>query len=273
MRRRFVAPLRGSVADAVFAHPIYAGYRRFDHWMRSGDWPTPQQLTPPLQAHAATAAMRFVVQDRTLLADGLHYEQRIAEQGVVATRERSWHDLFNAMVWCTYPGIKQALNARQMADIARMGPHQRSRAQSALTHFDEAGVIVQVRDPALLDLWDRHNWHGLFHARRDAWHAGGIAVAAVIGHALLEHALCPDLFVVGKCLVVQGDAASDRCVPAVAAAIAQGRVLVDPLELRPLPLPGIPDWDARNADTAFLASECFRPLRPGRRYPAAMPIG
>ena len=86
---------------------------------------------------------RFVAQTPALLADGLHYEQRIAERGAIATRERNWHDLLNALVWMRYPAIKQALNRRQMTEIARMGPKQRSRAQYAMTHFDEAGVIVR----------------------------------------------------------------------------------------------------------------------------------
>ena len=42
---------------------------------------------------------RFEAQTPTLLADGLHYEQRIAERRVIATREGNWHDLFNAMIW------------------------------------------------------------------------------------------------------------------------------------------------------------------------------
>ena len=42
-------------------------------------------------------------------------------------------------------------------------------------------------------------------------------------------------------------AVRERC----AAAIAAGTLLNDPLDLRPLPLSGIPGWHADNADEAF----------------------
>ena len=58
---------------------------------------------------------------------------------------------------------------RQVAEIDRVGSKQRSRAQCALTHFDEGGVIVLLRDPALLPLWNAHDWHGLFWRERMAW--------------------------------------------------------------------------------------------------------
>lgn len=267
-KRRFTAPPREAVPADNFRHPLYAGYAAFSPWMTERDWPDAAELTRCLQQTPATHAHRFVEQTRALLDDGLHYEQRIATQRIIATRPHNWHDLFNAMVWCTHPAIKLALNARQIADIARMGTQQRSRAQYALTHFDEAGVIVRVADAALLAAWDRHDWLSLFHHHGDAWQSGRIGIVAVIGHALLEHGLRPELFAIGKCLVVQGDAAAEPCVQAVADAIADGDVLNDPLELRPLPLAGIPGWYPGNADAAFLDAECFRPLRAGRGYPA-----
>src|SRR5215471_14644505 len=60
-------------------------------------------------------AIRFVAQTDALLADGLHYEERIARDGKVATREGSTHDLFNALIWLSHPALKRAMNARQAA--------------------------------------------------------------------------------------------------------------------------------------------------------------
>jgi hypothetical protein len=58
----------------------------------------------------------------------------------------------------------------------------------------------------------------------------------------------------------------------VAQAIGACRVLRDPLELRPLPLSGIPGWHPGNVDEAFhQAAPCYRPLRQGRTYPAPLP--
>ena len=140
-------------------------------------------------------------------------------QGRIATRERNWHDLFNAMVWARHPAIKHALNRQQCRHIAWMGPNIRNRAQQALTQFDETGVIVRVRNAALLELWDRHDWRALFEPQH--WHGGDIAIAAVIGHALMEQMLVPGRLLVGKCVVVAGDDAA-TCVAQVAGAIAAG---------------------------------------------------
>lgn len=264
-KRRFLAPSRDEVDPRVFDHPMFAGFDAYRDWFASSDWPAVEGLN----AAMPLADRRFVVQDQRLLDDGQHYELRIAD-GRIATRPENWHDLFNAAVWCRHPAIKRALNARQRAHIATMGPSQRNRAQYALTQFDEAGAIVRVRDPALLALWDRHDWSTLFFDRADAWRRGDIAVVAVIGHALLEMALVPELFPVAKCLVVRGDADDADCVARVADAIAAGRVLDDPQELRPLPLSGIPGWRAGQDADFYASAGCFQPVRAGRSYPSPL---
>ncbi len=265
-KRRFIAPSRSGLDAAVFAHPVFDGLSICHDWLTSPAWPTLAQLNDAMPF----ADKRFVQQDQTLIDDGLHYEVRIAERHAIATRAENWHDLFNAMIWCRYPAIKQALNARQIAHIATMGIAQRNRAQYALTQFDEAGVIVRVRDPALLALWDRHDWSALFHQHASAWQSGDLHIAAVIGHALLEHALVPELLLVGKGLVVQGDVDDETCIATVAGAIAEGRVLNDPQELRPLPLAGIPGWYPGQDAAFFAGTECFQPVRAGRAYPSPL---
>ncbi len=250
---------------ACFAQPIYAGLREFQDLMGAPDWPT----IAALDARLALPTKHLAEQDEALLADGLHYETRIAGRGRIATRADNWHDLFNALIWARYPAIKRALNQQQCRHIAAMAPGQRNRAQAALTQFDETGVIVRVRDPALLGAWDRHDWPALFVDGAGHWRNGDIAVAAVIGHALLEQALLPDRLLVGKCVVVPSDDDASA-VAAVAQAIADGERLGDPLELRPLPLAGIPGWHARQAAAFYAQADYFRPLRPGRVYPTAL---
>ena len=266
---RYHAPSREAVDAAVFERPPLAAWREHATWLQGAAWPSIEELNA---RRAPGAAHRFVAQTPALLADGLHYEQRIAERGDIATREGNWHDLLNAMVWLRYPAIKQALNRRQVAEVARMGQRQRSRPQCAMTHFDEAGVIVAVREPALLALWDAHDWHGLFWHRRQAWLDGSIALQ-LFGHALLEHALSPDRLLVGKALVFQSAPGADAAdLGALCAqAIEQGRLLNDPLELRPLPLSGIPGWHAGNDDEAFhRTAACYQPKRAGRVYPVPL---
>ncbi|MBE1162902.1 DUF3025 domain-containing protein [Dyella acidiphila] len=261
---RYLAPARAAVDPAVFDYAPLRDWDSHGDWLRGAGWPSIEQLN----AHwPAEAGERFVAQTRALLEDGLHYEQRIAQHGVIATREQNWHDLFNAMIWLRHPALKRALNRQQVAEIIRFGPRERSRPQCAQTHFDEAGVLVMVRDPGLMALWDAHDWHGLFWRQRSAWRDGCIELE-LFGHALLEHALTPGKLLVGKALAVDA-ADSSRALAQCAEAIAAGRLLRDPQELRPLPLSGIPGWHAENESEAFhLNAACYQPLRAGRRYPA-----
>ncbi|WP_266168990.1 DUF3025 domain-containing protein [Dyella subtropica] len=267
---RYVAPARSSVDTRVFAQSPLTDWSEYADLLECDVWPSIETLNARAQDGVRE---RFMAQTPALLSDGLHYEQRIAECGQIATREANWHDLFNALVWLRYPSIKRALNAQQVAEIAHMGTQERSRPQYALTHFDEAGVIVQLSEPSLLALWDAHDWHGLFWRRRQDWLDGAIRVH-VFGHALLEHALTPGKLLVGKALVFLASPNEGRhsLVEHCAAAIAAGQLLRDPLELRPLPLSGIPGWHADNDQEAFHQdAACYQPLRAGRSYPAPVP--
>lgn len=264
---RYVAPTRGSVDPLVFDRLPLAAWRDDAALLRGAAWPSIAALN---DRWPDDAPQRFVAQTAPLLADGLHYEQRIADRGHIATREANWHDLFNALVWLRYPALKRALNQRQVSEVARVGTKHRSREQYALTHFDEGGVIVLLRDPALLPLWDAHDWYGLFWHHRQAWLDGTIQ-AELFGHALLEQALTPSQLLVGKALVFQSSRALDMAeiLTHCAAMIAAEQLLHDPLELRPLPLAGLPGWNAANADEAFHRhTVCYQPKRAGRHYPS-----
>ncbi len=272
---RFVAPARDAIDPALFRQPPLSHWREFGV-LDTADWPTLAALNE-LANHSRIGAdanmPRFVAQTPTLLSDGLHYEQRIAERGQIATRERNWHDLLNALVWLRFPTLKAALNARQVSEISQVGSKQRSRAQCALTHFDEGGVVVLVRDSGLIRLWDAHDWHGLFWRERSAWTEQRIQVI-VFGHALLEHALRPDQLLVGKALgvLLHTDVDAEKtALIQVADGIGNGQLLNDPQDLRPLPLSGIPGWHVDNANESFVRhAPCFRELRAGRRYPPVM---
>lgn len=260
--RRFVPPPRADVDPATFDHPLFAAVAAFADLLRGSDWPSVAALDAALRI----PGLQLVEQDAALLADGLHYEARIAE-GRLATRADNWHDLFNALVWARFPQIKRALNRQQCRHIGAMGAAQRNRGQAALTQFDESGVVVRVREPAVLAAWDAHDWRRLFTPH--LWQSGAIAVAAVFGHALMEQRLLPARLLVGKCVVVHSDDDA-RCIDTVAHAIDEGRVLGDPLQLRPLPLAGIPGWHEGQGAAFYADTAYFRPLRAGREYPSPL---
>jgi len=263
---RYVSPSRSELSAAVFERAPLDAWREYFDFLQGDTFP----LVERLDAEWKTGRpWRFSRQDEKLLADGLHYEQRIFQHGVIATRPDNWHDLFNALIWLRHTALKAALNARQVAEIALVGPKQRSRAQCALTHFDEAGAVVVVRDEKLLALWDAHDWHGLFWREREAWSDGRIQ-ATVFGHAILEHALSPQILHCAKAIAVFTQDADVSWIDVeknVASAIADGQILCDPQESRPMPMSGIPGFHSATQDEAFYReAACFRPAREGRTY-------
>lgn len=224
------------------------------------------------------AGLRFAEQDQALAADGLSYEQRIGERGLIAMRRDSLHDLYGALMWLQWPNTKWAIHQGQMAGIRAVGAKQRTRAQQALTHLDEAGTVVATRDRSLIDLLQDHAWEALLIDRRQDW---ARAEVWVIGHALFElrHCRPHDLQaskVIAVHLVDTADAelsqplSLDRCV---ADAIHDGRAGADPKDQSTLPLSAIPGWDPRNTDPDFIASAaCFRPRPQGRIYAPAITL-
>lgn len=269
---RFTAPVRGGIPDATFAHPAFADIAPgLLALCRQAHWPDIATLNAcwPV-ADAGIHGRRFIDQDS--LDDGRHYEVRIHETGLIATRRDNWHDLFNAMVWLRQPRTKSALNRRQVADIRRAGTRERTRGQCALTHFDEAGAVLRLADAAMLSAWDAHDWPAFF----GAWQAAsreGLVQLWLFGHALHEHALNPGIALVAKALVIESTEAMtlDAMDARLADAIDAGRCLQDPQELRPIPLSGIPGWHAGQTQADFYRRmPCFRPKRPGRVYPAPL---
>lgn len=241
---------------------------------------TPQASLDELSAALARRwphgglAPRFVRQDPRLLRDGLHFEQRIRLDGRIATRPGSWHDLYSALMWIDYPRLKWALNGIQVAELPIQGRGNRTRWQQALTHVDEAGILLAAEDPEAITALHRHDWRELFVRRRGDW--GRRIVAHVFGHALYELARRPFPTLAGKalCVVVppgfvgrpfeERRASLDR---QVADAIASGRLGRDPARMPSLPLAGIPGFDPRADDPDWIeTAPCFRPLPAGRGY-------
>ena len=265
------------IPTAQFERPLFASLAELGDRFRAGHL---DDLNREPVLGQGGRALRFAAQTPELLADGFHYEERIAEHGVIATREGNPHDLFNAWVWLRHTSLKRAMNSRQVADIARVGRKQRTRGQCALTHFDEAGAVVWIAGADLLAAWDAHDWQVLFGAHGEAW--GTRIAVTVIGHALFEYALVHDAMPVARALAVvvdrqeiEGRSSNVASIPhwseaehSLSAKIASGELLADPQELRPLPLAGIPGWHAGAHSAEFYTTEpCFRPLRSGRRYP------
>ena len=189
---------------------------------------------------------------------GIGYEMAIAATGEVPTRDNT-HDFFNALQWIAFPQTKAAINAGHLRHRGtETAP--RSVARDVLTMVDESGVLVASSDNSLLDLLREFRWRDLFVDRR----ADVVARmrVAMLGHGLMEKALAPFIGLTGKAILLNmGDEISLDM--AAANWLTNDANLASSHSLAPLPLLGIPGWDARNEDPAFYDNREY--FRPGRR--------
>lgn len=133
----------------------------------ASSWPTVPELDGLLADRLRGDGHRPVrlIEQRARPAPGaLLYEVHVIERGEVPTRAANAHDLWNALVWATFPRAKWAIADRlgviQQARAAA-GPRlpgTRAPSHDRLAMLDEGGLIVVG------------------------------ARAVVLGHAVLEHA-------------------------------------------------------------------------------------
>jgi len=204
---------------------------------------------------------------------GARYEQDVADAGKVAHRGANWHDLFNALVWMTFPLSKAGLNARHIAERGRDTAGKRTPTAYALTQFDEDGVVVASEQPDLLELLRTFQWRQLFWQRRREVERSMRWL--VFGHAQYEKGLQPFVGLTAKALtllVKPGfNALSDPgqialLDRAVADSILDSNKLASPRAFAPVPVLGIPGWWAENERESFYDNHNY--FRPGRRSTA-----
>ncbi len=122
------------------------------------------------------------------MPDGEPYESFIARTACVPTRD-NLHDLFNGLVWLSYPQAKRRLNVIHAEEITAQGSVAGARGplRDALTLFDENAAILQA--PAVLvEALRARNWQALFIDHRAHWASAHLAL---FGHALLEKLMQP----------------------------------------------------------------------------------
>jgi hypothetical protein len=190
------------------------------------------------------------------------YEIGIYGTGQVPSRERNWHDLFNALTWLAFPATKAALNAVHHAVLPQ--GKNRTPASDAATLFDESGLVLVGEDASLANLLTARRWQEALVLRRNEWKT---VQAYVIGHAILEKLLTPWPGITAKCLFVNQP--PDTPLTALDEIIAKqwqaGSVtasITAPAALFPMPVLGIPNWWPANETADFYANaQIFRPLR------------
>ncbi|HVF18272.1 MAG TPA: DUF3025 domain-containing protein [Steroidobacteraceae bacterium] len=202
-----------------------------------------------LNAVATEAPVRFVDQSSLSLDEA--YEAFIARTGCVPTRD-NLHDLFNGLVWLSYPQAKARLNRLQAKEISERGiTSSRGPLRDALTLFDENAALMHA--PAMLvDALRRRDWRALFIEHRDHWRSARVQL---FGHALLEKLMQPRKAITAHVWIVEN--LSDEVV---ASSIEPDRLVAK--AFLPLPVLGVPGWCSANEAAEFYAdAEVFRPLR------------
>lgn len=226
-------------------------------------WPAHADLNALAEgiANASGQALRFVAPRHPADRDRRHYERYIADSGEVETRLESWHDLFNALAWITYPKAKARINAQHAAILEEGGQEEakhRSPGRDALTLFDEGGVIVASRSPEMLRLIVDFEWKQLFWDRRTDLDANVRFLA--FGHGCYEQALAPYLGMVAKTVFVPAselffmlplESQVAQADALVAAHFAHRSKFASPKAMPPLPVLGVPGWHFAAQDEAF----------------------
>ena len=207
----------------------------------------------------------------------LAFEQRIFERGEVETRAATWHDAFHACTWLTFPRSKARINALHIEDGLDDTPNRRSVLRNILTLIDEGGLIVASCNPVLLALLRGFQWQALFWRERAEVQRDMDFV--IFGHALYERALSMHYGSTGRGILFE--VASDYFAwdmpqrvrhldERLAALLDDPAQLNDTALLHPVPIKGIPGWDAANErEDYYFDARQFRPGRRARGTPVA----
>lgn len=263
--------LRWPEVGERFGRPAFDALRDVLERLDPLDWPALDVLNALAHAgrNSRGVAPRFVAPGVTGLAN-CHYEMRIAEHGEIVTRD-NWHDLFNALVWITFPRAKAAISEAHARFIGRRGEGEmlrRSRERDLLTLFDESGAIIVSEDEALLDLIRNFRWKEIFWQRRAEMRSR--MQVYLFGHALFEKMLAPFPGITAKAYCLRAPADWKAKEPAariaalddhLAALWADDASLKSSRILTPLPLLGWPGWHPGGMEEKFYDDHSY--FRPG----------
>lgn len=249
--------------------------------LKMAGFPALEELNALLDAHRPVitvqrgCALRFVEQGRGRLAFEAQYEPRCYLTGEVQTRTDNWHDLFNALVWLTFPKAKAAINARHYHALARQADIGTSRSERGAvrdtnTLLDESGVIVVYADAELAGLLRSFQWTELFWRRREQLKTD--MGFYLFGHGLYEKALKPYVGMTGQglLLAVEKDfftwpagqqLAHLDCL--LADYLAEPDHCLSTRELTPVPLLGVPGWTSDNDCASYYENTAY--FRTSRR--------
>jgi len=231
-----------------------------------------EQVSPSISVQPGHP-LRFVPQAQGHMGFESQYEPRCYLTGEVQTRPENLHDLFNALVWLTFPKTKAAINARhyQALNITlETASSQRGKVRDTATLLDESGVIVVSANTELTRLLQTFQWKELFWHRRELVRRE--MGFYVFGHGLYEKALQPYIGMTGQGLILPVQAGFfsytlpeqlSEIDSSLAHYLNKEENCLTPRELYPVPLLGVPGWCVESEVSTFYDNTAY--FRPGRR--------
>ena len=177
-------PLLPAAESFLNGFQTWPGLQDFQNYLNKSDNPVQTRSGHHLTVvPQATAASHF--EDS--------YEPRIYLKGELQTREQSWHDLFQILIWRLFPETKAAVNELHYKALASRrnsdNPNRRNPLENTLTQYDECGGIIVSSDAELLELIKNFDWHTLFWKNRPRIEKSLKCI--VFGHAIYEKAISP----------------------------------------------------------------------------------
>lgn len=263
---------------ALLQSPLYAPLQPVLARLEAQNFPTLNDFNHLLAHEQATIivksghGLRFVPQELGRLGFEAQYEPRCYLTGEVQTRPENWHDLFNALVWLTFPKAKASINRRHYLALANQSgseDSQRGRVRDMATLLDESGVIVVTANAELAELLRTFQWKDLFWRRREQ--VNEQMGFYIFGHGLYEKALQPYVGMTGQGLILDMPAEFfgwtlqrrlDFLDERVAEYLDEPTHCLAPRELHPVSLLGIPGWSEENKLAEYYDNTSyFRPSR------------
>jgi hypothetical protein len=264
--------------DDLLGSPLFAPLHPVLLRLERSRFPSLSELNAQLAMQSGISVQSgrqlcFVEQGSGKLAFESQYEPRCYLTGEVQTRENNLHDLFNALVWLTFPHSKAAINIRHyraLTDTLSPLQTQRGSVRDMATLFDESGVIVASASSHLAQLLCEFKWKELFCSHRaEVTSSMGFYL---FGHGLYEKALHPYVGMTGQGLVLPVEEAfftwpmprrMQHLDERVAAYLNDASHCRGTGELTPVPLLGVPGWSSDNAQADYYDDQNY--FRPGRR--------
>lgn len=264
---RFVAPQQWE-PDIFMTNQLFSDLASKFPLCEMTDFPDCRQLTLWLHQHTGLSDWCFVEQS-LLEQDGRYYEDFIYETRQIPLRERNWHDLFGALIWCIFPATKRQINALHRAELQAHGQKVRSKIRHKLTLLDECGVLLCLtpQQAQLASALRAHQWQQAFYEHRGAWSQ---LKPLIFGHANYEMATRPFIGLTAKLWVLEITAEQQQRFDTerysfvdelLAKQLANPDQLLNDQQLSPLPLLGVPGWFAGQDLAFYQNTSYFRPKR------------